>query len=119
MEERCPKSEKKEIRELSGYEFFINKRSYANVRPNKDKKVLGIIYEITEDDEKELDKCEGVQNRTNTKPISTDLNAFYYLAEETKEGRPREGYLEKIIQAAEVNDFPKEYVAELKSWLKK
>ena len=67
MKERCPQSEKQEIVELSGYEFFINKRGVANIRQNKDKKVVGIVYTISEDDEKELDKCEGVQSVAHVK----------------------------------------------------
>ena len=119
MKDRCPQSEKQEKAELSGYEFFINKRGVANIRPNKDKRVLGFIYNITKDDEEKLDSFEGVQYGTNTKQNSIALNAFHYMAKEINEGQPREGYLEKIIKAAQVNDFPKEYVTELERWLNK
>ncbi len=117
MKNRCPQSEKLEKAKLSGYEFFINKRGYANVRQNKDKVVYGIIYEITEDDENKLDHCEGVQYGTNIKPTSAELNAYYYLAKETNEGQPKEDYLKKIIRAAKNNDFPVEYISELENWL--
>jgi len=118
MVERCPQSEKAEKAELSGYEFFINSRGFANIRINTNKKVFGIIYNITGDDEKELDVREGVQYGTNTKPNSDAINAFYYLAKETNEGSPKEGYLEKIIKACEENDFPVGYIEELKNWQK-
>lgn len=118
MKKRCPQSKKQEKAKLSGYEFFINKRKYANVRQNKDKVVYGVIYNITEVDENKLDICEGVQYGTNTKPTSAELNAYYYLARETNEGQPKKGYLEKIIEAAEGNNFPEEYIAELRRWLK-
>lgn len=118
MRERCPQSEAQGKAELSGHEFFINKRSFANIRLNSDKKVVGIIYNITENDEEKLDVCEGVQHGTNTKENSVILNAYYYVARETNEGRPEEGYLEKIIKAAQVYNFPKEYIVELKKWSK-
>lgn len=118
MKERCPQSEKKEAAELSGYEFFINKRGVANIRLNKDKKVIGIVYDITEEDERKLDKCEGVQFGTNTKENLQSINSFYYLAKETDEGKPRDGYLEKIIKAGQDNEFPESYIDELKNWQK-
>jgi len=118
MVERCPQSQKIEKAELVGYEFFINKRGFANIRQNKNKKVLGIVYEITEEDEKELDKCEGVQFGTNTKETSPSLNAFYYVAKEIDEGSPKEGYLGKIIKAGQDNNFPEVYIDELKGWQK-
>ena len=115
---RCPQSiiQKKAV--LSGYEFFIKKRGYANIRQNKQKVVHGIIYKITEDDESKLDDYEGVQYGTDTKPTSAELNAYYYLATETNEGQPKKGYLENIIEAAQAHNFPKEYIAELGRWLK-
>lgn len=118
MLERCPQSEKQEIAELTGYEFFINKRGVANIRPKKGKRVWGIIYNITEDDEEKLDKFEGVKYGTNIKDNSALLNVFYYVAKETNEGQPREEYLEKITESAEAHNFPEEYIAELKRWSK-
>lgn len=118
MKERCPQSKKKETAELLGYQFFINKRGVANIRQNGDKKVLGIVYDISEDDEKELDKHEGVQFGTNTQEKSLPLNAFYYVAKEIEEGSPREGYLERIIKAGQENNFSEDYIYELKQWQK-
>jgi gamma-glutamylcyclotransferase (GGCT)/AIG2-like uncharacterized protein YtfP len=105
-------------KELIDFEFFINARGFANVRQKKGKVVRGIIYEISEDDEKELDICEGVQYGTNTKVHSPSINASYYLAKETNEGEPKEGYLERIIEASTVAGFPSDYIDELKSWKK-
>ncbi len=118
MLERCPQSTEVEKTELTDYEFFINARGVASIRLKKGKRVLGLIYEITEDDERELDKCEGVQYGTNTQIHSPSIDAFYYLAKEMSEGEPREGYLEGIIKASSVAGFPSDYVEELKSWQK-
>lgn len=118
MRERCPQSKRQKVETLSGYEFFINGRGFANIRKNKNKNVFGVVYTISEEDEKELDICEGVQYGTNTKENSPLLDAFYYIAKDTNEGPPRKGYLEKIIKAGQHkdNDFPKNYIDELKSW---
>ena len=119
MLERCPQSDKQEVGKLPGYEFFINGRGFANIRKNKNKNVYGIVYDITDGDEKRLDGFEGVQYGTNTKERSPSLDAYYYIAQNTDEALPKKGYLEKIIAAAEANNFSKEYVSELESWLKK
>lgn len=118
MRERCPQSKEIEKAELIGYEFFINARGVANVRQKEGGKVLGIVYEISEEDEKELNSREGVQYGTNIQVHSPELDAFYYVAKETADGSPREGYLEKIIDACQEADFPSGYVQEIKSWQK-
>ena len=115
MKERCPQSEKQEKAELSEYEFFINARGVASIHKVESGKVWGVVYKITEADEKKLDSYEGYP-KSYQKQFLPELNAFCYVDTRTNEGSPRKGYLEKIIKAAEVNDFPKEYVAELKSW---
>lgn len=115
--DRAPDAKKVEVVELSNYEFFIDARGVASIREKRDKRVLGIIYLISRNDEKKLDKKEGVPKfYVKTKlPI---LNAFTYIDQTIEEGQPRNGYLEKIIKAAQSHNLPKEYVAELIRWSK-
>lgn len=113
--ERCPKSNKIGQASISGFEFFINKRGVASISKKEGKKVWGIIYAITESDETSLDKCEGYP-KVYGKEKLPELNAFCYIDPIKEKGLPRDGYLEKIIKAAQLNSFPKEYIAELKSW---
>lgn len=118
MLEQCPQSERQERAKLSGYEFFINNRGVASIRKKKGKDVWGIIYSITKSDEAILDRREGYPNVYGKEKLP-ELNAFCYIDPIKDNGLPRDGYLEKIIKAAQANDFPKEYIAELKSWLNK
>lgn len=71
MSIRCPDSLYLGIARLNGYKWLINDRGYANVvssnstepAPNSsayDNVVYGMVYSLTEDDEKKLDRNEGV-----------------------------------------------------------
>lgn len=117
---RCPEAEKVGNAQLSGYEFFINVRGVASIREQENKIVYGIIYNISEADEKNLDLREGFNKnpRDYDKKDLPELNAFFYIDPIEENGSPREGYVENIIKVATVNNFPKEYIAELERWLK-
>ncbi|KAK4168760.1 hypothetical protein QBC43DRAFT_228465 [Cladorrhinum sp. PSN259] len=62
MSRRCPSSPHTGIGLLRGYTWFINSRGYANIAPSKnpDDQVWGLIYDLTPEDEAQLDKNEGV-----------------------------------------------------------
>jgi hypothetical protein len=113
--DRAPDSHKLGVAELPNYEFFINARGVASIREKQGKIVWGILYELSEMDEARLDKKEGIPRFYVKKNLPT-LNAFSYIAQPADDGRPREGYLERIIKAAQDNAFPVEYVEELKEW---
>ena len=118
--ERAPSAEKVETAKLTGYEFFINERGVANIRKKDGGSVFGVVFHISDEDEKALDKREGVQYGTNAKEHLPSLDAFCYIAANTTEShKPRDGYLEKIIKAARDNNFPPEYIAELEGWFNK
>lgn len=115
--DRAPDATKVETATLSNYEFFIDARGVASIREKQGKEVLGVVYEITETDEKKLDVKEGFPKYYIKKELPM-LNAFSYIDQTTDEGEPREGYLERIIKAAKDNDLPSSYVQELGSWSK-
>lgn len=117
---RAPNAKKVGVRELVDYEFFINERGVANIRKNEERRVFGIVFNISAEDEKNLDEREGVQYGTNTQEYIPSLDAFCYVAANTIESHtPRANYLEKIVEAANHNEFPTEYIAELESWFSK
>lgn len=60
MGERCPKHKKVGKGVLEGYKWFISSRGYANVIKSPGDIVHGFVYEISKDDERTLDRCEGV-----------------------------------------------------------
>ncbi|KAK3943536.1 hypothetical protein QBC46DRAFT_419930 [Diplogelasinospora grovesii] len=62
MARRCPRSRFVGRARLFGYQFQINERGYANVikRPDLNLYVDGLCYRLTEADETQLDRAEGV-----------------------------------------------------------
>ena len=58
---RCPTSSYVGIGRLDKFNWFINERGYANVKPTSDDSyVYGLIYTLTPSDEAALDRNEGV-----------------------------------------------------------
>lgn len=62
MSLRCPSSNYVGIARLESYRWIINDRGYANIvqTTNASDVVYGLVYTLTEDDEKRLDVNEGV-----------------------------------------------------------
>jgi hypothetical protein len=82
-----------------------------------------VVWELCREDEKSLDRYEGVEFRTYAKEEVEVLmgpggreRAFAYVAGNKEEGFPIEGYLERIVLAARLHGFPPAYVDELSSW---
>ncbi|KAF4576681.1 hypothetical protein EYR40_000929 [Pleurotus pulmonarius] len=60
MQRRCPNSPYVGIAVLEGWRWMINERGYANVVPSAEDHVYGLVYKLSEEDEKSLDIYEGV-----------------------------------------------------------
>ena len=60
MTHRCPNSKFIGRATLRHYQWMINQRGFANVVPSKGDWVEGLIFEIDAEDERRLDKNEGV-----------------------------------------------------------
>ncbi|HHY10218.1 MAG TPA: gamma-glutamylcyclotransferase [Firmicutes bacterium] len=124
MEERTFTAKFKGPARIRGYKFMINRRGVASIVPDPARFVEGILWEISPADEKMLDSFEGVAGGYYTKETilvqeratGLMLAALVYIGAESEPGRPREGYLEKIIKAAETNGFNDCYLKELSRW---
>ncbi|SPO03476.1 uncharacterized protein DNG_06159 [Cephalotrichum gorgonifer] len=69
MARRCPRSKFIGRAKLRDHRWQINERGYANVVPELDHTVEGLIYEIDEEDEARLDVNEGVANGSYSKGV--------------------------------------------------
>lgn len=83
----------------------------------------GLLWRITEEDERSLDRYEGVAVGLYRKEIvevqlgeGSTLPTLVYIATDNTPGVPRAGYLEKIVIAAAQSGFPEEYLEGLRSW---
>jgi gamma-glutamylcyclotransferase (GGCT)/AIG2-like uncharacterized protein YtfP len=62
MKDRCPDHRVIGNGVLKGYRWIISTRGYANIVKSETDEVHGVIYEISESDERSLDCWEGVQS---------------------------------------------------------
>jgi gamma-glutamylcyclotransferase (GGCT)/AIG2-like uncharacterized protein YtfP len=124
--ERCPSSHFLCRAKLPDYRFIITSRGYANILKKEDSTVYGVLCAITESDEKELDRREGVYRniyRREWLPVITEfgyaISSLVYVDNTEDEGVPNNGYLEKVLEGARRHSLPAEAVIEIEGWSKK
>ncbi|MFZ5626799.1 MAG: gamma-glutamylcyclotransferase family protein [Bacillota bacterium] len=122
MAERCKGAILIGKARLDKYRFIINSRGVASIIPDENSFVEGVVWSLTEQDEKELDRFEGVRYNYYDKQEITvkieeiEAQALVYIAADQTPGQPRPGYLKKILTAAEKFQFCSEYRKELAGW---
>lgn len=119
MAKRCPAAREIGTATLAGWRFAIMEQGYATLLPDARSRAVGVLWSITPRCERELDAFEGVSRRLYGKEtlMIDDAPALVYLAASTAPGRPRAGYLEPIVAAAQARDFPADYLEEMRRWL--
>ncbi|HUN48934.1 MAG TPA: gamma-glutamylcyclotransferase family protein [Stellaceae bacterium] len=119
MAARCPAAREIGTVILPGWRFAIMGRGYATILPEAGAAVHGVLWWITPDCERILDQFENVAGGLYHRETLTvaAAPALVYLGNGPATGRPRAGYLEPIVAAAEARGFPPAYVAELRRWL--
>jgi cation transport regulator ChaC len=125
MRRRCPDSMPVATAELFGYRFIINSRGVATIVEDESSTVHGVLWRTTDEDEASLDRYEGVSSGLYSKQYlrvksedGDSVKALVYVAADKSEGDPRNGYMKKILEAAERMGLPEAYVAELKKWVR-
>ena len=111
MLERCPDSEPKFIATLHNYELvFVGwsrqwRGGVASIKPFRGEKVLGAIYEISEQCLRRLDRCEGypdIYRRFKVTVFDEDgepIEAITYIKSgQLEETKPSNEYLSVIQQ---------------------
>lgn len=117
MSLRCPSSLYLGLGRLPGYRWIINSRGYANVVSSAEAgaEVYGLVYNLTPDDERGLDRNEGVPfaytkemlpvkfwpSETGSRPLDpTKAEEKEMLVcmdrKRTEDDRPREEYIHRI-----------------------
>lgn len=124
MFERCPDAKFVEIVKLPGYRFDLDIKGAATIKSDESSFVQGIIWSINEDDERKLDKFEGVAIKCYEKKkiiietIKGTCNASVYISlRGSYQGciRP-DGYMNKILNAAKKFHFEADYIKLLESF---
>lgn len=108
---------------LADHRFAISADGYASVLPGRAAMVHGVLWRLTPRDHAGLDAWENVAAGLYRPEIrvvrqaSRCRPALLYVARSARLGRPKPGYLELVIAAAQAWDLPPSYIARLQRWL--
>jgi cation transport regulator ChaC len=126
VEQRAGAPAEERVARLDNYELNFDKvarggTGMANLLPAEGKTVWGVLYRVSEQQMRALDRFEGVPEhyrRSEVNVIDADGNrigAQVYLARKVRKGlKPDRVYLARILQGAEEHALPAEYIAQLK-----
>ena len=121
---RCPISRLVGGGRLPRHRFIIMREGYASVVRDPTRTVWGVLWALAPDDIPALDRYEGVAGGLYAKatlPVTTAAGvkrALIYLGRSKASGRPRPGYLDAVLAAAEAARLPPAYRREIRGWLR-
>ncbi len=116
MKDRCPQHRLVGYGILKGHRWIITTRGYANVVKSSSDEVHGLVYEISESDEKSLDELEGVQiGHYRKEMLKIDIGGdrkecLVYVDPVQKEGKPKKEYIGRINKGISDSKLPPEYI---------
>lgn len=124
MRRLCPSAKESGAAVLAGYRFVITADGYASIVRRAGEAVYGVLWRVTERDVAALDAYEGLERGLYRKawlPVcaagrAKRFAALVYIARPRGEGRPRPGYLDRVIAAAREWGLPEDYVRSLMRW---
>lgn len=102
MKKRCPGHRVAGAGILEGHRWIISKRGYANIVKSMSDEVRGVVYELSESDERSLDDYEGVHFGSYRKEmmavkIAGQVHAcLVYVDPVEQEGKPKPEYIDRI-----------------------
>jgi len=121
MQQRCPGAVPVGIGNLPFYKTIINSRGVASIINSPESFAPGILWAVSDNHLKTLDKKEGIKLGIYTKKIKTihvnnlEIHSIVYIASKNDVGKPRDGYLEKLLFGANHFDFGDNYSSYLQS----
>jgi AIG2 family protein len=122
MKKYAPGARPLGVAELAGHRFVITADGYASVEPARAQSVHGVLWRITPRDRVMLDGWENVGGglyRGETLAVrgtSGLTPALVYFARPAGEGRPKPGYIELVIAAAQEWELPPPYIRALQGF---
>jgi gamma-glutamylcyclotransferase (GGCT)/AIG2-like uncharacterized protein YtfP len=121
MATRCPSSKPLGLARLPRHRWIISTDGYANVVRDPRRDVHGMLWELALSDVPVLDRFEDVPRlyRKVNQPVISAAGirrALVYVGRATDAGRPRPGYLDDVLRAAEIAGLPASSVAEMRKF---
>jgi gamma-glutamylcyclotransferase (GGCT)/AIG2-like uncharacterized protein YtfP len=95
MIKRCPDHRYIGNGIFQGYRWIISERGYAYIIKSESDEVHGVVYEISDTDEKRLDRYEGVGTLTELRAILFALQRRYHDAY----GDPDPAFVQALLDA--------------------
>jgi gamma-glutamylcyclotransferase (GGCT)/AIG2-like uncharacterized protein YtfP len=123
MAVRCPGAVALGVASLKRHRFFIMREGYASVRRDPRGDVPGVLWELSLAHVRALDRFEELDRGLYVKlvqPVVIDKiskKALVYVAASAEPGKPRPGYLEDVIAAAESWNLPAPHLATMRMML--
>lgn len=123
MRDRCPGAEILSTAVLPDYKFALDSKGCATVIPCEGKEVYGVLWSINREDERALDRYEGVAEGCYGKEMlkvccEGYLSKFpvlvYVSRRGENNGERKDGYINKIVAAAARLSFDSSYLGMLK-----
>ena len=117
MRDRCPGHEEIGYGILRGYRWIISQRGYATIIPSVHDEVHGVVYKLTESDERSLDRYEGVHKgcyRKETVTIILDGHStlcLVYIDPVEAEGVAWPEYVGRINRGISDSGLSPDYVS--------
>jgi gamma-glutamylcyclotransferase (GGCT)/AIG2-like uncharacterized protein YtfP len=127
MAERCPHSPQQGTGWLEGWRLTFGgeelgwEGALATVAEDDAERVFVVLYDVSESDEKELDRWDGVtlgyyrKLTVRVQTLEGDAAAWLYVLNEYEGGLPSARYIGIVADAAEKAAAPADYVAWLRS----
>jgi len=112
MSARCPEHYVVGAGRLEGWRWIITTRGYASIVVSATDYVLGMVYELSEEDVHSLDRFEGGY-RKEMLMVEADgqgLNCLVYIDLVTEAGEPHTEYITRIDNGIRDAGLPEEYV---------
>jgi gamma-glutamylcyclotransferase len=125
MTERVPSAHPVGYAKLAGNKLAFNKVSKdgsgkTNIVDSKNDVVFGVLFEVDEDQIANLDDIEQGYERKNIMVLGSneqEIHVFTYISNQTNNDlKPYDWYLKFLVNGAEENNLPRDYVDFLKDF---
>lgn len=122
MARRCPGARALGAGILEGHRFVVTRDGYASVVRDAAHQVHGVLWRLTPRDVVVLNAFESLDTglyRRAFLPILSGgkrVRAMIYLGRSAHTGRPRPGYIARVLAGAKDWDLPPEYRREVTRW---
>jgi len=122
MAECCPGARRLGAAVLPGHGFAIAAQGYGRAAPAPGQDLPGVLWELTDADVLALDRFEGIPEGTYRQETAEVRDAtsgrmrtaMLYQPTDPAPGRPRPGYLERIIAVGQTLDLPATHLDHLR-----